>query len=85
MLLETNYSIERSQLQMNAKIIYFLKQIISHRGMKYTFLSEKAGIEYQRLIRILNQNATISGSELICLCRVLEIKQSDLMSLLDGV
>lgn len=70
---------------MNEKIVYYLKQIISHRGVKYTFLSEKAGIEYQRLLRILNQNATISGSELICLCKVLEIKQADLMSLIDRV
>lgn len=69
---------------MNAKIIHFLKTIINQRGMKFTFISEKAGIEYQRLMRIFNQNATISGSELICLCKILEVKQSDLMHLIDS-
>lgn len=69
---------------MNAKIIHFLKALINQRGMKFTFVSEKAGIEYQRLMRIFNQNATISGSELICLCRVLEVKQSELMNLIDS-
>lgn len=70
---------------MNAKIIHFLKEIINERGMKYTFVSEKTGIEYQRLMRIFNQNATISGSELICLCKILEVDQADLMALLDSV
>lgn len=70
---------------MNAEIIHFLKDTISQIGMKYTFLSENAGIEYQRLIRIFTQNATISGSELICLCKVLGVKQADLMNFLDSV
>ncbi len=69
---------------MNAKIIRFLKDIVRQKGMKYVFLADKAGIDYQRLMRIFNQNATISGSELICLCRVLEVDQSDLMALIDG-
>lgn len=70
---------------MNTKIIQFLKNIIDCKGIKYKFVSDKSGVEYQRLMRIFNQNATISGSELICLCRVLEVKQSSLMELLDEV
>lgn len=70
---------------MNAIIIQFLKNIIECKGIKYTFVSEKTGIEYQRLMRIFNQNATISGSELICLSRVLEVEQSTLMELLETV
>ncbi len=36
-------------------------------------------------MRIFNQNAIISGSELICLCKLLEVKQSELMELLESV
>lgn len=32
---------------MNANIIHFLKALISQRGMKFTLISGKAGIEYQ--------------------------------------
>lgn len=70
---------------MNEKIIQFLKNIINSKGIKYSFIAEKTGIDYQRLMRIFHQNATISGSELICLCRVLEIKQSVLMKLIEPV
>jgi transcriptional regulator with XRE-family HTH domain len=70
---------------MNAKIVQFFKNIIESKGVKYTFVAEKSGIEYQRLMRIFNQNATISGSELICLSRVLEVEHSALMELLDSV
>lgn len=68
----------------NIKIICFLKNIINQRGTKYTFISERTEIDYQRIMRIFNQNATISGSELLSLCKVLEVKQEDLMSLLDS-
>ncbi len=68
---------------MNAKIIQLLKSIIDSRDINYIYISEKTNIEYQRLMRIFNQNATISGSELICLCKVLDVPQSELMALLD--
>lgn len=70
---------------MNTIIISFLKNVIKQKGIKYTFISEKTGIDYQRLMRIFNQNATISGSELVCLCKVLEVEQVELMALLDGI
>lgn len=68
---------------MNNAIIVFLKNIISQKGIKYVFVSGKSGIEYQRLMRIFNQNAMISGSELIRLCKVLEVEQAELMALVD--
>lgn len=67
---------------MNVKIIQFFKNTIEGKGVKYTLVAEQSGIEYQRLMRIFNQNATISGSELICLSRALDITQSALMELL---
>ena len=45
------------------KLSGFLKDIIRRKGMKYTFVAKAAGIEYQRLMRLFNQNAVISGSE----------------------
>lgn len=69
---------------MNEKIIRFLKEIIRRKGMKYTFVAKAAGIEYQRLMRLFNQNAVISGSELVCLCKVLEVRQEELTALLDS-
>lgn len=68
---------------MNQKIINFLKNIITSKGIKYTFISERTKIKYQRLMRIFNQNAVISGSELITLCKFLEVNQSELMALLN--
>ena len=65
---------------MNEKIVRFLKNVIDNKGIKYI-----SGISYQRLMRIFNQNAIISGSELICLCKLLEVKQSELMELLESV
>ena len=68
---------------MNAKLIYYLKSIIECKEINYTVISEKTKIEYQRLLRIFNQGATISGSELICICKLLEVKQADLMAFID--
>lgn len=68
---------------MNEKIIHFLKTVIRERGIKYSVLAERCGISYQRLMRIFHQNAAIRGSELLALCRQLQIEQSQLMALLD--
>ena len=70
---------------MNCKITMFLKERIAESGVKYRYISIKTGISYQRLMRIFNQNAIISGSELIALCRLLNVKQSDLMLLVEDV
>lgn len=50
---------------MNEDIVRILAKKIEDKGMKLTFVSEKTGIEYQRLMRIFNQNAKITGSELL--------------------
>lgn len=70
---------------MNAKIIQFFKNIIECKGINYAIVAEKSGIEYRRLMIIFDQNATISGSELICLSRGLGVEQSELMELLKNV
>ena len=59
---------------MNEYIANYLKGKIEETGVAYKNISKKTGIEYQRLMRIFNQNATISASELIALCNVLGIE-----------
>ena len=68
---------------MNTKIIQFLKGVIKERGLKYAFISERTGIDYQRVIRIFSHNATLSGSELILLAKFLDLDQKQLMALID--
>ncbi len=76
---------KKEGLFMNEKIVRFLKSVIDNKGIKYIFISKNSGISYQRLMRIFNQNAIISESELICLCKLLEVKQSELMELLESI
>lgn len=59
---------------MNEYIAKYLDQKIKEAGITYKNISKKTGINYQRLMRIFNQNATISASELIALCNVLDIE-----------
>lgn len=59
---------------MNEYIAKYLKNKINETGITYRNVSKKTGIEYQRLMRIFNQNAVISASELITLCNVLGIE-----------
>ena len=68
---------------MNKEIIDFLKSNIANKGITYKFISETTGIDYQRLMRIFNQYATISGSELLFLGRLLKIEQEDLLKLIN--
>lgn len=68
---------------MNETIIQYLKNTIREKGMTFIFISKKSGIEYQRLMRIFNQNAIISGAELLHLCKLLDIDLVDLMDLID--
>lgn len=70
---------------MNDIIIQFFKNQIENRGIKYKFIAKKTGINYQRIIRIFNQKAIISGSEFICLCKVLNISQSDMLEIFNIV
>ena len=50
-----------------------IKSIINERGLILKKVAEKTGIEYQRLNRLFNQNATMSASELISICSFLGI------------
>lgn len=68
---------------MNEKIVQFLKKRTEERGMKYTFMSKVTGIDYQRLMRIFNQGAIITGSELLKISVLLEVDQSELTSVVD--
>ena len=65
----------------NDRLVAFLKQKISNKGMRYSFLAKKTGIEYQRLMRIFNQGATIAGSELLIISRELDVDQEELKQL----
>lgn len=70
---------------MNIRLIKLLKNTINAKGIKYAFISQKLGIDYQRLMRIFNQNAIITGYELILLCKLLDINLTDLVDLIDDV
>lgn len=69
---------------MNEKIVALIKNTVSNKGIKYTFLSKKTRIDYQRLMRIFNQNAIMSASELVCLCKCLEIGIDPLIELINS-
>ena len=69
---------------MNAKIIAFLRKAVDRKGVSFRDLAAHTGICYQRILHLFIENATISGSELICISRFLEVKQSELMALLDS-
>lgn len=69
---------------MNNKIIQFLENIMNKKGITCAYLAQRTGIAYQRLLLVFVWKEALSGSELLCICRVLEVKQADLMALLDG-
>lgn len=50
-----------------------IKAIVNSRGIRYSKLAENAGIEYQRIIRIFNQGAIMTGTELLRLCYALDL------------
>ncbi|SES65679.1 helix-turn-helix domain-containing protein [[Clostridium] polysaccharolyticum] len=69
---------------MNSKIIELIKGVIDSKGIKYTYVSNCTDINYQRLMRLFNQNAIISGSELICICKNLPVELDELMDIVEG-
>jgi uncharacterized protein YqgV (UPF0045/DUF77 family) len=58
----------------NKIIVQTIQQQIEESGIKYTFIAEKTKIEYQRLMRIFNHGAIISGHEMIKLCMLLKME-----------
>lgn len=69
---------------MNAKIVSFLQNAIQRKGTSYARLSEMTGISERRIQRIFQYGAVIRARELIRLSEALEIKQDELMALLDS-
>lgn len=50
-----------------------IKEIIDNQGLKITKVASATGIDYQRLIRILNQDTQMLASEFIILCTFLRV------------
>lgn len=68
---------------MSSALVEMLKAKASEQGMTCVFISQKTGIKYQRLMRLFNQGAVISGLELLKLSNLLKIPQEDLMRFVD--
>lgn len=67
---------------MNERLVRFLSEQIRAKNWSYAEAAAASGIPYPRLMRLLHRRATISGSELLFLCRALDVKQEELMALL---
>lgn len=68
---------------MSDTLTSMLKARINEQGITYAFVSQKTGINYQRLMRLFNQGAIISGIELLKISKLLKIPQDDLMQFAD--
>lgn len=68
---------------MSDDLTSMLKARINEQGITYAFVSQKTGINYQRLMRLFNQGAIISGIELLKISKLLKIPQDDLMHFAD--
>lgn len=64
---------------MSDTLTDMLKQKINEQGVTYAFIAQKTGIKYQRLMRVFNQGAIISGLELLRISKLLKIPQEELM------
>ena len=69
---------------MNKRIIQFLEDIMSKKDISCASLAQLTGIAYRRLLMVFVWREALSGSELLCICRALEVKQNELMGLLDS-
>lgn len=65
---------------MNEEIVQILSDEIHQKGITIKFISDKTGIGYQRLMRILNQNANITGNELLKIGKLLDLDLNDLQN-----
>lgn len=68
---------------MNKKLIRFLTDCMTERRINCSMLSCLTGIDYQRILMIFLEEGTISGSELLCICRAMNVEQAALMALLE--
>ena len=69
---------------MNKRIIQFLEDIMSKKDISCASLAQLTGIAYRTLLMVFVWREALSGSELLCICRALEVKQNELMGLLDS-
>ena len=61
------------------KITDTIKSIIEDKGFKQRFISEKTGIDEQRLSDMLNGRRRILATDIILLCEVLEVLPNKLL------
>lgn len=64
----------------NERIVAKIRSVVDDRGYKIVAISDKTGIDYQRLNRIFNQGATLSAVELMQLCLFLGIPMETLVN-----
>lgn len=68
---------------MNKKLICFLTDYMSEKGISCNALAHLTGICYQRILMIFLGEDSVSGSELLCICRAMKVEQAVLMALLE--
>lgn len=69
---------------MNRNLIRFLTDCMMKKGITCRNLAYLTGINYRRILMIFLQEDTISGSELLCICRAMDVEQAALMALLEA-
>ena len=69
---------------MNKRQIRFITDRMTEKGINCNALAHLTGINYQRLLMIFLGEDTISGSDLLCVCRAMVVEQAALMALLEG-
>lgn len=57
-----------------------LSEYIKGNGIKITFISERAGIDYQILCRCLNEKQPLKADEFLAVCKVLEVDPKDFLN-----
>lgn len=57
----------------NEVLVNIISNTIHEKGIKATHVAAQTGLGYQRLMRILNQRATMTATEMILLSKVLDI------------
>lgn len=50
------------------KVAQMLRQYIDAQGMRYKFVAERAGVDYQKFSAILNERQGLTADELVLIC-----------------
>lgn len=72
------------QKHINERISRFIKSNIDARGIRYSFVSQASGIEYQRLTRVLHGKTALKAAELLIICDLMDIKPFSLKELAEN-